>query len=111
MEQEIQPQPQQPINPVPSPVKKLNNKVIAIVVLVIIAVAVGFVFFTKSSPVSTNQNNQPAIENKIYSVKEVIGLLSTNTNYFKGQKVQLKAYKADGVAGIGCHDYFILMDK
>lgn len=111
MEQEIQPQPQQPINPVPSPEKSLNNKVIAIVVLVIIAVAVGFIFLTKSSPVSTNQNNQPAIENKIYSVKEVLGLLSTNADYFKGQKIQLKAYKANITDGLGCSDYAVLMDK
>lgn len=111
MEQGIQPQPQQPINPIPSPVKKLNNKAIAIVVLAIVAIIIGFIILTKSSPVFTNQNNQPAIENKIYSVKEVLDLLSINTDYFKGQKIQLKAYKTNGVAGLGCNDYFILMDK
>ena len=51
------------------------------------------------------------MENKIYSVKEVLGLLSTNDNYFKGRAVQLKAYNADGIEGLGCNDYFILMDK
>ena len=42
MEQEIQSQPQQPINPIPSPVRKINKKIIVIIILAIIAMIIGY---------------------------------------------------------------------
>lgn len=81
MEQEIQPQPQEPINPVPSPVKKLNNKVIAIVVLIVIAAIAGYFALNRGktdiSPLMTqptgNQVEQQVLNNDVS--KKIVGPL------------------------------------
>lgn len=82
MEQEIQPQPQQPINPVPSPVKKLSSKVIAVVVLIVVAAIAGYFALNRGktdiSPITTqptgNQTEQPVSNNNVS--KKIVGPLT-----------------------------------
>src|SRR3989338_10886125 len=101
---------QSPINSTPPSPKKLSNKVIAIIILAIIAVGVSLIAYKKQSPISTNFVNSPSTQNKIYSVKEINDLFQINSENLKNKSVQLKAYVVDGVRGIGCHDYSILTD-
>lgn len=82
MEQEIQPQPQEPINPVPPPVKKLNNKVIAGVILIAVVAVVGYFVLNRGktdiSPLTTQPTgNQPEqqISNNDVS-KKIVGPLT-----------------------------------
>lgn len=99
---------QPPINSIPPSPK--NKIIIAIIIFAVVAVAISLLAYKKQSPVSTNLINQPSVENKIYSVKEINDLFQDNSEILKIKPVQLKAYVVDGVRGIGCHDYSILTD-
>ena len=58
MEQEIQPEPQLPINPIPPSVKKLSTKVIAVVILIVVAAVVCyFVFKNDKADISPIKNH------------------------------------------------------
>lgn len=46
----------------------------------------------------------------IYSVKEVLAVLSASPDQFKGKDLLIRAEIVDGTRGIGCHDYLILTD-
>src|SRR3989338_3685069 len=82
MEQEIQPQPQQPINPGPSPVKKLNNKEIVGVILIAVVAVVDYFALNRGktdiSPLTTqptgNQAEQQVSNNDVS--KKMVGPLT-----------------------------------
>ncbi|KKS43264.1 MAG: hypothetical protein UV05_C0032G0003 [candidate division CPR1 bacterium GW2011_GWA2_42_17] len=90
--------------------KKLAYKIIAIIVLIIIAIFINFLVLKKPSTVSTNLVDSPSVENKIYSVKMINDLFQISPESLKDKSIQLKAYVVDGARGVGCHDYSILTD-
>ncbi len=51
------------------------------------------------------------IEERVYTVKEALNILSITPNIFENQKTSIEAIHADSIDGIGCNDYMILMDK
>jgi hypothetical protein len=53
----------------------------------------------------------PADAEKIYSVREVAGLIDTNPESLRDKTIILKAYYGDSVPGEGCTDYLIFIDR
>lgn len=58
-----------------------------------------------------NPEQTSGIEERVYTVREVLNILSITPNIFENQKISVEAIHADSTDGIGCNDYMILMDK
>ncbi len=50
-------------------------------------------------------------EDKVYTVREAVGLLKTAPGFFKDKSVRLEGYVVGGMKGTGCNDYQIITDK
>lgn len=58
-----------------------------------------------------NPGQTSGIEERVYTVKEVLNIFSRTPNIFENQEISIEAIHADSTDGIGCNDYMILMDK
>ncbi len=50
-------------------------------------------------------------DEKVYTVKEVLGTISANQNDYVSKKISIRAVNAGLTKGVGCADYMILMDE
>ncbi len=93
--------------------KKLSLAIVISVIVVVLGVVLGLYFVLRQGKMQNipAQNLKLINDSNVYSVKSVLNLLNSNPNYFKGKEIQLKAAVVDAVEGMGCDDYFILMDK
>lgn len=67
----------------------------------------GGTYLISPSPLNSKQIEE---SKDVYSVKEVLNILSSSPERFKGKDVFLRATVVDGVRGLGCNDYLMLTD-
>lgn len=67
----------------------------------------GGTYLFSPSPLNIKQE---AESKDVYSVEEVLNILRTTPERFKGKDVFLKAAVVDGVMGLGCNDFLMLTD-
>lgn len=90
--------------------KVKNKKLLAIFFVAILAIFFVLVVLLLMFLFGDNKEKIVADE-KIYTVREVANLVSSNSNYFKNKTILLKGYNTGSTDGLGCSDYFVLIDE